>query len=492
MNRLWPIAILMVCGLGCSKRSNAPANAGAAGFWAVAGNSAIVGTGGLPGQAGASVVGAGSGGVVSVAGAGGMAGISLDAGSTGGRGGAGGGAGATGTGGTMSVPDAGSTAVRPAVIQFTPGVRINDDTGTAQQTEVMIAARPDGLVLAGFIDYRNRPSSCGFSVSRDGGKTWGKNFFALTMGGSSGFAGDPSVAIDDAGNLYAVCQDYGSPTQILFSTSTDSGGTWTPFKVINQSQDKPWIGAARDGTLFLTWLGSPGGYKRSLDHGQTWESVISLGNLVHGTGISPGSTGVVHIAYNQGNSVRYLRSDDWGATLGMGRNLVDQGSACFEPCSPRSHPIIGTGADPTGKIVAITWASTATGGDGNDDVWVLVSQDTGQTFSKPIRANDNPIASPSRQFEPWVAVDRYGRVHAVWTDFRNGGKNDVYYASMTDPAKGFEKNIKVNDATGNAPSFLGDYKGIAIQGDDVIVAWQDTRNDTGDIYFARAVGAAAK
>ena len=38
--------------------------------------------------------------------------------------------------------------------------------------------------------------------------------------------------------------------------------------------------------------------------------------------------------------------------------------------------------------------------------------------------------------------------------------------------------------------FLGDYKGIAVSGPDVLVVWHDTRRDSGDIYFSRAPGAA--
>lgn len=383
----------------------------------------------------------------------------------------------------------GATVLGPA--SFTPSVLVNDDTGNADQFEVTMASRPDGLVLTGFMDERSS-QQCAYSVSRDGGKTWGKNFLVGTTV-SGGFVGDPGVAIDDSGNLYIVCEDYGTSAGtnsvgVLFSASSDSGVTWSPWRVVNKSEDKPWIGAARDGTLFLTWLGNPGGYRRSLDHGQTWESPISLGYLNHGTMIAPANS-YVHIAYNdQNNFVRYVSSTDWGATLGTQRELVDQGTACFEPCQPRSHPIIGGATDPTGQIVAITWAATLTGGDGDDDVWVIVSKDAGKTFTKPIRANDN--TTESRQFQPWVAVDVDGRVHAVWTDFRNGGQNSVYYARMTDPSKGFEPNVEVTNARGAPQSFLGDFKGIVVQGNDVLVTWTDSRRGNADIYFGRAVGAA--
>jgi hypothetical protein len=170
--------------------------------------------------------------------------------------------------------------------------------------------------------------------------------------------------------------------------------------------------------------------------------------------------------------------------------LEDMGTFCFS-CHPRQHPIVGAGADPTGEIVAITWSSRMQDGEGDDDVWLLYSKDGGDTWTDPIRVNDNETRS--RQFESWVAVDAQGWVHVAWTDFRNGGQNETWYARSQDPTEGFEPNIQVTDDRGSGNTdFLGDYKGIAVQDGNVLVVWQDTRNDGGDIYFSRAVGAAAR
>jgi hypothetical protein len=353
-------------------------------------------------------------------------------------------------------------------------------------------------LFVGWVDNRQSPSRCGYSVSTDGGETWGKNFFAATQGSGRAFAGDPAVAIDDAGNLYAGCQDYASgglgTNYILLAHSKDDGQTWSEFKRVNQSLDKPWLGGTGDGTVLVSWLGNPGGIKRSTDFGATWGEPISLGYINHGTtmSVAEASEGLVHVAYNTSeNTVSYRRSKDFGVTFEPVRDLSAQGTACRSPCSPRSHPIVGSDTDPTGQVVAITWASRQNHPDAeeDDDVWVIVSYDKGETFSKPIRVNDNMNAS--RQFQSWVAVDKYGAVHAVWTDLRDGGKNATYYARMTDMATGFEPNVQVTDGTGQPPSFLGDYKGIDIQGRDVVITWTDTRNDQGDIYFARAKDAAA-
>jgi hypothetical protein len=376
---------------------------------------------------------------------------------------------------------------------FSKNVRLNDDTGSARQTEVALAAGPNGLVIAGWMDERST-RVCAFSFSTDSGLTWSKNVSIPNSSGS--FVGDPAVAIDGGGTMYAVCQQYinaGSTGAIRMMTSSDKGATWSDIRTIQSAPDKPWAGGGTDdGTVFISWLGNPGGIKRSVDHGVTWGPVQSLGNIVHGTAITTSTTGLVHVPYNldsNRNQLRYLRSKDNGVTYDAPRDLLpDMGTFCFS-CNPRQHPIVGSAADPTGKTVAITWTSKMTGGEGDDDVWVLYSKDGGDTWTSPIRVNDNKTMS--RQFESWVAVDNYGRVHVAWTDYRDGGQNETYYARSADPTKGFEPNIQVTDGHGSGMTdFLGDYKGIAVQGSDVLIVWEDTRRDSGDIYFARAAGAA--
>jgi hypothetical protein len=429
------------------------------------------GSGGSGGTGGATTGGAGGGG--GMGGSGGMSG-SGGMGTGGMTGGSGGG-----------TPDAGVAHADPV---FSDNVRLNDDTGRGRQSEVALAAGPDGLVLAGWMDERAE-RVCAFSFSTDGGLTWSEN---VSIENISNFTGDPAVAIDGGGTMYAICQQYGA-NNIRMMTSRDKGETWSEIRNIQSAPDKPYAqGGVEPGTVFVSWLGNPGGIKRSIDFGDTWEEVQSTGNIIHGTAITTSTTGLVHVPYNldsQSNQLRYLRSKDNGVTYEAARDLIeDMGRFCFS-CTPRQHPIVGAGSDPTGKFVAITWASRMAGGEGDDDVWLLYSKDGGDTWTDPIRVNDN--TTPSRQFESWVAVDAQGWVHVAWTDFRNGN-NDTYYARSEDPTKGFEPNIQVTDGEGTTNvDFLGDYKGIVVQGSDVLIVWQDTRDDSGDIYFSRAAGAAA-
>ena len=56
----------------------------------------------------------------------------------------------------------------------------------------------------------------------------------------------------------------------------------------------------------------------------------------------------------------------------------------------------------------------------------------------------------------------------------------------------FSENIELTDERGELRDFYGDYKGITIQGDDVLFAWTDSRRDNyNEIYFSRGVGLAS-
>lgn len=379
--------------------------------------------------------------------------------------------------------DRGSCADPAPAPAWTPNVRINDDGGTANQTEVVLATGRPGVVLAGWVDYRSG-GRCGFAVSNDYGDSWSENFLIQPQG--SGITGDPVVGSDAEGNLYIACQDY-STSEIRFTRSADDGWNWETVRSVMDSPDKPWIAGASDGILFLTRLGEGDNYQRSPDGGVTWEAGLPLGWVGHGTAIAAGNEGTVHIAYNTtGDQMGYARSSDWGATLEGTATLGTMGSACYG-CEPRDHPITAGAADPTGSVVALVWSATMSQGDLADDVWALISRDRGTTWSERIRVNDTPLDGDTRQFQPWVAVDECGEVHVIWTDFRDGGTpSALYYASTDDPEAGFGPSMEVTDDVGTIQSFHGDYKGLVVQRNWVMAAWSDFRNGHGDIYFSRS------
>lgn len=386
-----------------------------------------------------------------------------------------------------TLPQTSSTASKSSAqsLDNDPDLKVSSAPDRGNSNECTIAANEKGGVIIAWQDSRS--SKCCYATSGDGGATWGAER-CLGPQNTSAHAGDAAAGASPDGALYAVCMDY-SIDQVRISNTKDFGKTWSNWKSVQAAPDKPWVAGGKEGLVYISWLGDGAGWKRSSDYGETWDPVKPLGFINHGTTFGVGSNGYIHVLFNQGNGLSYQRSKDWGLTAESKRVLVaNQGTFCYSPCSPRQHPIAGGGSDPTGKFVVSVWSSTRTGGggDGNDDIWAVISRDYGETWTSPIRVNDN--SSPSRQIQPWATADKYGRVHVVWTDLRNSGLNSIYYAStLTDK---FGANVEITDKRGPLQDFYGDYKGIAIQGNDVLVSWIDARNGDNDIFFSRGKGMA--
>ena len=165
------------------------------------------------------------------------------------------------------------------------------------------------------------------------------------------------------------------------------------------------------------------------------------------------------------------------------------GTFCFS-CSPRQHPIVGSSADPTGRTVAITWTSTMPGGQGDDDVWLLYSNDGGDTWTQadPRERQHRRRRASSSRGSPST---RTGACTSPGPTCATAGRTRPGTRARPIRPRASSRTIQVTDGHGSGNTdFLGDYKGIVVQGPDVLVVWQDTRRDSGDIYFSRAAGAA--
>jgi hypothetical protein len=93
----------------------------------------------------------------------------------------------------------------------------------------------------------------------------------------------------------------------------------------------------------------------------------------------------------------------------------------------------------TGQLY-ITWSDK---GRRDADILFSTSKDHGQTWSKPIRVNDDPIGNGANQFQPQMAVAPDGVVSISFFDTRNDPHHlliDVYLAQSVDHGTSFLDN----------------------------------------------------
>lgn len=128
---------------------------------------------------------------------------------------------------------------------------------------------------------------------------------------------------------------------------------------------------------------------------------------------------------------------------------------------------------------------------GSFDIWHAYSTDGVTWTEPPIGTHQNPINTftdnqNAPQTHPTVAVDQNGYLYLAWQD-RRKGNDDIFFAYSTDCGDTWSDNAFVTDdpmittQDQRAPS-IAVVSGSVLTETEVYLAWQDTRNDDGDIF----------
>jgi hypothetical protein len=141
--------------------------------------------------------------------------------------------------------------------------------------------------------------------------------------------------------------------------------------------------------------------------------------------------------------------------------------------------------------------STAAGGHaghaaprrpGNLNVWLATSTDDCQTFSEPVKVNDDPDG-PEHRFAT-VATDAHGNVLVAWLDKRKSTTERsnfcrVFVTMSRDGGRTFAQNI---DATAGQPNSICHCCRIALvtSSRGVFAAFRNEINDLRDMFFVQS------
>lgn len=130
--------------------------------------------------------------------------------------------------------------------------------------------------------------------------------------------------------------------------------------------------------------------------------------------------------------------------------------------------------------IYVSW-SDQRNGENNTDVWLAKSADKGNTWSDPIRVNDDEVTMMGRhQCYNWMSVDPVsGNIYLVFYDRREheGLETDVYMAISTDGGQTFS-NEKISDQPFEPDNniYMGDYINIAAYAGYVRPIWTTYEN----------------
>lgn len=358
-----------------------------------------------------------------------------------------------------------------------------------------------------------------FYYSSDAGNSWTEG----TMTSSFGIWGDPCLVADMNGTFYYfhINNNQVGTTfdRIVCQRSFDGGQSWddgTTFGLNGDKwQEKNWaIVDPETNYIYVTWTqddafassdpqdSSNIFFSRSIDHGTTWSSPLRLNQIagncalngygVNGSNLTMGIEGEVLVTWVGPEGVMFKKSVDKGVSWPSTDITVADlpvGWGCFIPgiyrapgfpviCCDRSN---GTNRG----TYYISWWDQRNGPD-DTDIWLCKSTDGGNTWSSPVRVNDDPPGN--QQFFSWMTIDQVtGHLYFVFYDRRHYTdlNTDVFMAISEDGGQSFQNfRISASPFIPNANIFFGDYINLIAHNNVIRPIWTRMENDALSIWTA--------
>jgi hypothetical protein len=365
--------------------------------------------------------------------------------------------------------------------------------------------------------------------STDTGATWTRQILTSPYG----VWGDPVIGVDTHGHFYyfhlsAPNGGPFSPTwidRIVSQKFYPGSATFTPgtFTGLNgtKEQDKEWVAIDwRTNAIYLTWTqfdnyGSYSGadssqilFSKSTDTGATWSTPVRINkvggdcidssNTVEGAVPTIGPNGEVYVAWAGPAGIRFDRSLNGGATWLAEDILVDPMTAGWSynvpgvnRCNGLPFTVCDISNGPHRGTIYINWTDQRNG-PGNTDVFLSRSTDGGNTWSAPIRVNDDPLTTPRHQFLSSLTIDQAtGLLYCVFYDRRDytTDATDVYMAVSSDGGQTFvNSKISASPFTPFSTVFFGDYTYVAAHNGVVRPIWTRMVNGQTSIWTAKVSG----
>lgn len=365
-------------------------------------------------------------------------------------------------------------------------------------------------------------------LSTDAGNTWGGSIQGA--GGSN--SGDPATAISLSGRYY-VGYIHSSGGQGI-SYSTDQGNTWSSVLVApapsgyGNMLDKNhlWIDNSPvspfSGHLYDAWTNFGGSNNNQIeichsdDEGLTWSSRTNISSAVNagshnqGVNIQTGPNGEAYAIWaiydswpSDEKALGFAKSLDGGVTWAPGIRIIDnirgiRNTGTHKNMRVNNFPTMAVdiSQSPNSGTIYVTWTNIGIPGvnTGNDmDIYMIKSTDQGDTWTTPIKVNQDASGLGKQHYFPWITCDPVnGALSVIYYDDRNvtSTKCEVYTSNSSDGGATWW-DLKVSDVSftptpigGLADSYFGDYLGNHARAGWVYPVWTDNRAGVAMTYVS--------
>lgn len=363
-----------------------------------------------------------------------------------------------------------------------------------------------------------------YYYSKDGGENWS---WHVLSNPETGVYGDPIIIADTTGNFYYFHLSNPPPgkgswvDRMVCQRSRDGGMTYDQGSTVGQNakkvQDKP--GATVNpytNEIYLSWTqfdsyASKNAmdstiilFSKSRDNARTWSSpkriskqggdCLDSDNTVEGAVPCTGPRNQIYIAWAGPDGLVFNKSLDGGTTWMPAEKKVcaipggwDYPIPGLERCNGLPVTVCDLSHGPNRGTIYINW-SDQRNGSGDTDIWMVKSSDEGDTWSSPIRVNDD--APGKHQFMSWMCLDQLnGNICILFYDRRaypsESLRTDVYMAVSGDGGRNFY-NYKIN-AESFVPDpriFFGDYISVSAVNNHIRPIWMSRGKNELSVWTA--------
>jgi hypothetical protein len=418
----------------------------------------------------------------------------------------------------------------PRIVRVTPPEAV----GAVEVSVAINPTNPDHMVAVSIARMREHPGITDFAyVTTDAGRSWKMvpraNPHQVQQGDDVVTFTPDGVAVHTFISFSGIRQarPRKAHSGIVTSSSRD-GLTWNAqvpvielFNSVEPHEDKPWAkadvskGSLHRGNLYVAWTrfdvyGSAKPehkshiyFSRSLDSGKSFAVPRKISeqpgdardksDTLMGACPAVGLKGEVYVVWSGPKSLTLAKSTDAGLNFGKNTAIADCAGWDFPVAGVgRASGYASVGVDITeGKdrgSVYVAWADTR---NGDPDVFLIVSRDGGETWSKPLRVNNDPRGNGREQWFPWLVVDPVdGSVNIAYYDrgAREGTLTDVTLARSIDGGRTFVY-YKLNEQPYDLSKlgFFGDYFGLDCYGGRVAVLWMHPPDNSKKLGLSSAV-----
>ncbi len=362
-------------------------------------------------------------------------------------------------------------------LTFSDPLNVSNDTPTS--TLPVIAVSGGNVYLVWFGAFGGESEDVYFSASTDSGESFSE---PVNLSNNTGASTNPQILVLDT-NMIVVWQDddpsissISSSAEIVYRKSTNSGLNFGEIINISQSDDhssSPRVATSASGNIYVAWqdAGTDQTIMFSASTDGNGNSFSEPTRLSSETGFS-----LISNIQSAGSEDVYVSWSDFTASEDVFfASSADAGSSFSTVNVSQGNPSISTSPHFAVSPDGVIWMVWNDRQEGNGDVFIANSTDSGKTFSDGVNLSSNSFPSNF----PHVAIsDEGSSIYVVWQNDLDGGEKDIFFSGSTDAGGSFSSptNVAINPE-------LSESQVATMLGSRLLVAWTDSSPGNSELLF---------